>query len=119
MAHSGSVYESLAAGWLEERGLTITDRNYRCKMGEIDLVALDGPTVVFVEVRARSRSRFASAAASVDQRKRRRLRRAALHYLRRHPLAAAMPCRFDVVAIEPRQSLADADVRWIRAAFTG
>ena len=119
MAYSGAVYESLAAHWLEDRGLTITGRNYRCKVGEIDLVALDGSTVVFVEVRARSRSRFASAAASVDQRKQRRLLRAAQHYLRRHPQAAVMPCRFDVIAIEPRQSLADADVRWIRAAFTG
>ena len=119
MAHSGSVYESLAAGWLEDRGLTITGRNYRCKMGEIDLVALDGTTLVFVEVRARSRSRFATAAASVDHRKRHRLLRAAQHYLRCHPQAAVMPCRFDVIAIEPRQSLADTNVRWIRAAFTG
>ncbi len=119
MAHSGSVYESLAAEWLEDRGLTIIGRNYRCKVGEIDLVALDGTTLVFVEVRARSRSRFATAAASVDHRKRQRLLRSAQHYLRCHPQAAAFPCRIDVIAIEPRQSLADADVRWIRAAFTG
>lgn len=118
MPHRGSDYEKLAARWLQERGLTIVQHNYRCKAGEIDLVARDGRHLVFVEVRARANPRFASAAASVDRRKQTRLLRTARHYLLQHPAAADAPCRFDVIAIEPRQSPADTAVHWIRAAFT-
>ena len=118
MRHRGSDYEQFAALWLEQQGLTIVHRNYRCKTGEIDLIARDGCSLVFVEVRARSNRRFASAAASVDRRKQARLLRTAQHYLHRHPNSAAVPCRFDVIAIEPRQSPENTAVRWIRAAFT-
>lgn len=116
---TGARYEALAARWLQARGLVVIARNFRCRGGEIDLVARDGATVVFVEVRARSNPRYASAAASVDARKRGRLLRAAQCYLQRHPWAAACPCRFDVIAFEPRQSPPDnTGPRWIRAAFT-
>ncbi len=118
MEHRGNVFEEMAARWLERRGLTILQRNYRCKLGEIDLIARDGQALVFVEVRARSNPRFASAAASVDRRKQQRLLRTAQHYLCRHPEASDLHCRFDVIAVEPRQSPAKTAVRWIRSAFT-
>ncbi len=118
MQDTGYGYERYAAKWLEARGLTIIARNFRCRLGEIDLVARQGGTVVFVEVRARRSSRFASAAASVDHRKQQRLLRTAQVYLRKHPAAAQAPCRFDVIAIQPRQCPAPPEVRWIRSAFS-
>ncbi|MFV8818269.1 YraN family protein [Haliea sp. E17] len=115
---SGDYYEVRAAQWLQARGLHILARNFRCRCGEIDLIARDRQHLVFVEVRARSNPRFVSAAASVDQRKQRRLLRSAQLFLQQHPQLARMPCRFDVIAFDPRQSVPDAQPHWIRAAFT-
>lgn len=93
-------------------------RNYRGRTGEIDIVAKDNDTLVFVEVRARNNRYFASAAASVDRRKQLRILRTAQLFLQRHTGLANMPCRFDVIAFEPRQSATDPELRWIRSAFT-
>lgn len=81
-------------------------------------MALDGEQLVFVEVRGRGNPRYAGAAASVDRRKQRRLLLAASAFLQRHPQWARRPCRFDVIAFEPRQSGPDPEPMWIRAAFT-
>lgn len=114
----GAAFEQWAASWLEQQGCKIVARNVRFKVGEIDIVALDGPALVFVEVRKRSNPRFASAAASVDRRKQQRLLRTASLFLQAHPRWADRPSRFDVLAFEPRQSAADLQPRWIRGAFT-
>lgn len=107
----GAAAEELAAVFLQHRGLEITSRNYRCRFGEIDLVALDGKTLVFVEVRQRKNGDFGGAAASITPVKRTRLLRTARHYLARSPDQA--PCRFDAVLIhgEPPQ------IEWIKNAF--
>lgn len=118
MNDQGARYEALAAQWLQGRGLYIEQRNFCCKAGEIDIIAREDNTLVFVEVRWRRNPRFASAAASVDRRKQQRLLRTAQFFLQRHPQLTKMPCRFDVVAIEPRQSTDDIAVQWIRSAFT-
>ena len=109
---SGGAAEDAAARFLERRGLDVVARNYRTRMGEIDLVARDGATLVFVEVRKRARSaqRFGGAAASVDARKRMRIEAAARHFLAR--LAQEPPCRFDVVTLD-----GDTSIEWHRAAF--
>ena len=112
MKGSGAEAEALAAAFLERKGLKVLSRNYRCRMGEIDLVAQDGATTVFVEVRSRkSSSAFGGAAESITAAKRQRLVNAAQHYLAR---ARATPqCRFDALLIEgdpPR-------IEWIRNAF--
>ena len=107
----GDDAEALAAAFLEERGLKIVARNYRCKFGEIDLVARSGATLVFVEVRARTSDAFGGAAGSITPAKRRRLLAAARHYLARH--GADSPCRFDAVLLNgsaPR-------IEWITDAF--
>ena len=117
MKSLGDSYEQWAAHWIEQKGLQIVSRNYRCKLGEIDLIACDRGQLVFVEVRARSISRYARAPESVDQRKQDKLRRTALHYLLQRYQTTAVHCRFDVVAIEPRQSPDNPAVRWIRSAF--
>ena len=94
----GAAAEALAAEFLQARGLTITARNYRCRGGEIDLIARDGETLIFVEVRLRSDAAFGGAAESITKSKRRRLAFAAAHYLSR--LNREPPCRFDAVLLD-------------------
>jgi putative endonuclease len=93
----GDEAESIAARYLENAGLRILQRNYRCRFGEIDLIAQDGSTLVFVEVRQRSHTGFGGAAASITPAKQRKLMAAARHYLagiRRTP-----DCWFDAVLL--------------------
>ena len=95
----GGAAERRAARHLKRRGYAIVDRNVQCgRLGELDLVARDGETLVFVEVRYRKSDRFGGALVSVDHIKRRKLARAAQHYLARHPFEG--PVRFDVVALD-------------------
>lgn len=111
----GRDAEQRACRFLQTHGLTLLARNYRCRYGEIDLVMQDGTGTVFVEVRYRGNRRFAGGAESIDHRKRARLIAAALHYLQRHPAAAARPARFDVIALAPGSG--DDALQWIRDAF--
>ena len=97
--HLGKTGETLAAGFLERRGYRILQRNYRTPPGEIDLVAQDGKTLVFVEVKTRRSYRYGSAKTSVTAEKRRRLSLAALVYLKRTGLMHT-PARFDVVTVD-------------------
>lgn len=117
MKSLGDEFEDRAALWLQDRGLRIVAKNYRTRTGEIDLVALHGDQLVFVEVRVRRNPRFCSAAASVDRPKQVRILRAAQRFLQQHSALRELPCRFDVVAFEAPQSGDDALVRWIKAAF--
>ncbi|MGD9906405.1 MAG: YraN family protein [Vicinamibacterales bacterium] len=90
--------EDTACRVLEARGYRLLARRYRTRLGEIDVVARDGPYVVFVEVKARRDRRFGDPAAAVTVQKQRRLALMAADYLARHRLGRA-PARFDVVAI--------------------
>ena len=91
--------EELACRELGRRGYAILARRYRTRFGEIDIVARDGETVVFVEVKARAGQEFGGAAAAVTMEKQRRVTQMAVDYLCRHRLAGCA-CRFDVVAID-------------------
>ena len=95
-ANSGDDAEARAAAFLEAKGLSIIERNYRCRFGEIDLVAKNGATLVFVEVRSRASDAFGGAAASITAAKRRKLLATARYYLRCHGARDAA-CRIDVV----------------------
>jgi putative endonuclease len=95
----GLLGEDLAARALAARGYAILERRYRTRYGEIDIVAEDGETLVFVEVRARATDEFGCAAESVTEAKRRRVTAMAVEYLARHRVTNR-PCRFDVVAID-------------------
>jgi putative endonuclease len=97
----GRAGEDLAALYLEARGFRVLERGFRTRDGEIDLVAADDETVVFVEVKARSGTACGRPAEAVDGRKQRRLVRAARVWLHRHG-ATERPCRFDVVEILSR-----------------
>ncbi len=112
----GARAEQLALEYLQAHGLTIVARNYRRRLGEIDLVALDHGVLVIAEVRTRSSGAFGGAAASVDGRKQRRLIRAAAQLLQQHRDYAALPVRFDVLIVTGVASPAPA-VEWLRHAF--
>jgi putative endonuclease len=90
--------ENLACRELERRGYAILARRYRSRRGELDIVARDGPTIVFVEVKTRDGSRFGAGVESVTALKRRRITSVAQDYLVRYRLTDC-PCRFDVVSI--------------------
>jgi putative endonuclease len=109
----GRDAESRGATLLEAAGLRVLTRNYRCRSGELDIVASDGRVLVVAEVRMRSSQRFGGAAASITWRKRQRIVRATRHLLATHPEWAAFPVRFDAL-------IAGADsqpLQWIRSAF--
>jgi len=110
---TGRSGEELAASHLAERGLAILDRNVRFRDGEIDLVAEDGPVLVFVEVRRRTDAGHGTAAESITARKRARVIRAARRWLSRRPRSAGRDVRFDVVTVDGDPPV----VAWIRGAF--
>ncbi len=111
---AGDAAEQAACAYLVAHGCRIVARNVRYREGELDVIALDGGVLAFVEVRLRSGARFGGAGASVDTFKRRRLARAAQHYLvERYGAGARLPpCRFDVITAD-----ANGVTEWIRDAF--
>ena len=111
----GEAAEALARQHLEKHGLRLLAQNWRCRLGELDLVMLDADTVVFVEVRYRRYSAWGGAAASVDARKREKLSRATQLFLQQESRWAKYPCRFDVIAINA-DGQAPAQLDWIQNA---
>lgn len=108
----GAWAEDTARLALTACGLCFVAQNIRCRLGEIDLIFWDGPTLVFVEVRYRRASRFGGALDSVNPAKQARIRRAARWWLQRNYESSLPPCRFDVYALD------DTSPTWIKAAFT-
>ena len=115
MRGRGAGVEAAAGRHLVAAGLRPLAANAFARFGELDLVMLDGTTLVFVEVRYRRSERYGGAAASVDARKQRRLVLAARQFLAAHPRYAQGPCRFDVVAASGDP--AAPTLTWIRDAF--
>jgi len=107
---SGAQAEDSAAEFLERQGLKLVERNYRCRMGEIDLIMDDRATRVFVEVRLRRNRDFGGAAESITQSKQGKLIRAAQYYLQQLPKQP--PCRFDAVLLDGFK------IEWIKDAFS-
>lgn len=112
----GEAAEAQARQYLEQHGLRLLARNWRCRLGELDLVMLDADTVVFVEVRYRRHSAWGGAIESVNSRKREKLSRAAQLFLQQESRWAKYPCRFDVIAINANGQ-APAHLDWIQNAF--
>lgn len=114
----GQQAEKIACVYLEKQGLKPVTQNYHCRRGEIDLVMLDGETLVFVEVRARRSDRFGSALESITPDKQSRIIATAQHYLQQHRLQ--QNCRFDVVTLRTTSAdnMQNHQVSdWIRDAF--
>lgn len=107
----GSMFEKMAADYLESQGLTILEKNYRCRMGELDLIAREGRCLVFAEVKYRNTTENGCAAEAVDLRKQRTISRVAAFYLMSHYDRIDFPCRFDVIAIEQGR------MKWYKDAF--
>lgn len=108
---TGGYYEKQAADFLEKQGLRIVERNFRCRMGEIDLIARDGRYLVFVEVKYRRDGQQGGALAAVGKEKQRMIGKTAKYYLATRIQRMDIPCRFDVVGIDGQE------IRWIRNAF--
>ncbi|MEW6562226.1 MAG: YraN family protein [Pseudomonadota bacterium] len=108
----GELAEQTAARYLQQQGLKLLQRNYRCRGGEIDLILQDRDTLVSAEVRLRSGHAFGGAAASITRTKQQRLILAAQHYLAgQHRLP---PCRFDAVLMETPEG---GGLQWVKHAF--
>ena len=112
----GAGAERAAERFLRRQGLTRLARNFRSRLGEIDLIMRDGRCLVFVEVRFRARSAFVRAGESVDRHKQRKLIRTAALFLRQRPQYADNVMRFDVVAIDA-DTAGKEKIEWIKDAF--
>ena len=112
----GAGAERAAEQYLCNSGLTPLARNFRCRLGEVDLIMLDDDALVFVEVRRRGPGSFASAGTTVDRRKQQKLIRTAALFTSRRPQYGLCVMRFDVVAIDVDEQGAQS-IDWIRDAF--
>lgn len=105
--------ERIAAQYLTQKGCTVLQRNWRCPYGEVDIIAQDGDTILFVEVKARHNIEYTLPREAVDKNKQARLRQCAELYLSLfYPDAL---CRFDVVEVWWKSG--KTYVRWLREAF--
>ncbi len=107
----GSMYEDMAADYLMQQGYHITERNYRCRTGEIDLIGIERDCLCFIEVKYRKDRKTGDPLEAVDIRKQRKIIQTAQYYLLTHPRYRGWKCRFDVVGI-----LAD-QIHLVRDAF--
>ncbi|MFC6669571.1 YraN family protein [Marinobacterium aestuariivivens] len=112
---SGRAAEDRALSWLQHQGLHLLERNFRCRLGEIDLIMEDRDCLVFVEVRKRGRTSRVDAASSVDSRKQQKIILTAQYYLSRFPQRANQPCRFDLIALASDSETATP--LWYKDAF--
>lgn len=112
----GHYAESQVASYLVKQGLRIQHQNFRCRLGEIDLVAWDKEDLVFLEVRYRNEGNFGGALASVTKGKQRTIRRVAQFFLIRFPQFQQYFCRFDVVAVN-RLNFERIELEWVKNAF--
>lgn len=110
MLNKGTEYENLAASFLRQQGASIIHQNFRCKLGEIDIIATLKNQLLFVEVKYRKNDHFGAAAEQVTMAKQRKLQRAAQYFLNSYN--HDLPCRFDVLAFTGSEK-----PNWIQNAF--
>jgi putative endonuclease len=99
----GTDYESCAAEYLKAQGYEIVERNFRCRTGEIDIIAREGEYLCFVEVKYRAGAGCGSPLEAVNYHKRQKILGVAKYYMMCHGLPTDTACRMDVVAIEGRE----------------
>ncbi len=109
----GSEYERYAVKYLEEQGYQLIGCNYRCRFGEIDIIAWDGAYLCFIEVKYRATLAGGYPQEAVNQKKQKRIYQAAARYLQEQRFSEAVRCRFDVIGICPP------DTWLIKNAFGG
>ncbi len=114
--NQGDLIEKLACDYLEKHGLSLVEKNYNTRVGEVDLIMKDkkdSDTLIFIEVRYRKNQDFGGAAASVTPKKQQRIIKAALAYQQKKAPQSSM--RFDVIAVEGDNM----DIDWVKSAFDG
>ena len=99
---TGALYEQKAGAYLREKGYEVLEYNYRCKQGEIDIIAKDGEYLVFCEVKYRAGTGSGHPLDAVGYKKQKTLSRCALFYIVEKGLTY-LPCRFDVIGITGEQ----------------
>ena len=112
----GLRFEDRARDYLLERGLLLIQSNYRCRLGEIDLIMRDHDTVCFIEVKFRKSFAFGGAAVSIPHSKQRKIIKTALFYLAAQKRLANHALRFDALLIQ-QQPAGTSDFNWIKNAF--
>lgn len=112
----GSDAENLAQRYLLRKGLTPVQRNFRCRLGELDLIMCDKQCLVVIEVRFRSNTSFVSAGLTIDSRKQGKILRTTALFLAWNERFANYPVRFDVVGVDA-DAQGETTINWIRDAF--
>ncbi len=111
----GNQAEAIARKWLRNNKITIKEKNFYSRYGELDIIALEGRTLCFIEVRYRRLALFGSAAETVATSKRNKLTKTADYYLMKNPCYTKHPCRFDIIAING--DLSNPKIDWYKNAF--
>jgi len=107
----GRLGEDRAERFLKKQGFKILSRNFRCPIGEIDIIAMDGQTLVFIEVKTRRSDRFGTAIEAVDSKKIAKLKKLALYYIKNY-YKAEPPVRFDIIGVS-----GDGEIYYVKGAF--
>ncbi|MCR4901480.1 MAG: YraN family protein [Butyrivibrio sp.] len=113
--NTGNKYEDMSCEYLEDNGLEIIERNFKCKIGEIDIIARDDKYTVFVEVKYRGSDQYGGALRAVDHRKQKKICKVSDYYRIIHKLDEYTPFRYDVLAVEGEGELLK--FKWIKNAF--
>ena len=111
----GDTRELLACNYLQQQGAVILERNFRCKTGEIDIIAKDSRYLCFIEVKFRSDNNFGEPQEAVDLKKQKRICKVSNFYLYSKYKSFDLPVRYDVVAISQQDSIFT--FKWIKNAF--
>lgn len=112
---SGKLAEEIAANYLAKQGMTILDKNFRCRFGEIDIIGLDTQYLVFIEVRYRKNEKHMDVLETIDKHKCRKLIITSEYYLNKHRKYQSLVCRYDVVGITG--DINAPVIEWIKNAF--
>ncbi|RKM57092.1 YraN family protein [Butyrivibrio sp. X503] len=111
----GTALEDIAADYVNENGAKVVERNFRCKSGEIDIIARDGKYLCFIEVKYRKSVKYGSPETAVDYLKRKKISKASGFYMYYKHLDENTPVRYDVIAISGDDK--EYKIKWIKDAF--
>ncbi len=112
---AGALCEDLALKHLHRHGLKLIERNFSCRLGELDLIMRSDSCLIIAEVRYRKNLQYGGAAATVSHTKQQRIIRATQTYLQKHPQLKQLPVRFDVIAMSGE--LTAPKIEWLENAF--
>lgn len=115
-ARFGRMAEDLALRYLQKHDMTLLERNFRSRFGEIDLIMQENNTIIFVEVRARKNTAFLHPAETIDFSKRNKIRRTSQVFMQKTPARDQFDWRFDVITLTGRREN-EMKIEWIKSAF--